>query len=467
MTLPAPLSRLEKQPILILGLGNEGWSTYRFLRHHLPNTPLAIADQHDIKAFSFQDQTTLQNDKQLTLYLGEHYLEKTMAYPVIFKTPGIPKSKTEIKDAVSEGARLTSNTQLFFELCPGQIIGVTGTKGKSTTASVIHHVLKDHGLDVLLVGNIGLPALDFLEKIRPDTLVVFELSSHQLETLTISPRIAVVQNVSSEHLDYYANTQEYQSAKSAITRFQTEDDIVIYNPAFSAASKIASLSPGRHLRHSLDEGPESVAFIRQDRLVYKDPHGRVHEIVKTADLPLIGKHNWHNVLPAVIIGGLFNVSPAEIGQSLLSFKPLPHRLEFLLEKNGVRYFDDSLSTIPDATIQALENFTPPVVLIAGGYERHQDFTELAIAILEKKVVGLVLSQPTGQRLAAAVKATAESQNLPVIEFAETMAEAVQKAHALLPPEGGVILMSPASASFGRFKDYHDRGEQFKAAVRKL
>ena len=158
MTLPAPLSRLEKQPILILGLGNEGWSTYRFLRHHLPNTPLAIADQHDIKAFSFQDQTTLQNDKQLTLYLGEHYLEKTMAYPVIFKAPGIPKSKTEIKDAVSEGARLTSNTQLFFELCPGQIIGVTGTKGKSTTASVIHHVLKDHGLDVLLVGNIGLPA---------------------------------------------------------------------------------------------------------------------------------------------------------------------------------------------------------------------------------------------------------------------------------------------------------------------
>src|SRR3972149_1612470 len=461
------LSNLTNQKILILGLGNEGWSTYRFLRRQLPDNQLAVADQRDFKEFAFQQQTSLQQDAKLTLFLGKQYLKKITNYSVIFKAPGIPKSKPEIKHAVDNGAQLTSNTQLFFELRPGQIIGVTGTKGKSTTAAVIHHVLKTHGLDAHLVGNIGQPALDFLEKINQATLVVFELSSHQLETLTMSPHIAVVQNISSEHLDYYSSTEEYQTAKSAITRYQTTDDIVIYNPAFSVAAQIASLSSGKHLRHSLDEGPESVAFIRQGSIVYKGPQGKPYKIIQTNKLPLIGKHNWHNVLPAVIIGGLFNVEPDEIGQALSNFKPLPHRLELVLEKNSVRYFDDSLSTLPDATIQALENFTEPVVLIAGGYERHQDFTQLATVILEKNVVGLVLFHPTGQRLAEAIKQAAGPHHaLPTIKFAETMAEAVEKAHPMVPSTGGVMLMSPGSASFGRFKDYQDRGEQFQAAVKK-
>jgi UDP-N-acetylmuramoylalanine--D-glutamate ligase len=462
------IKQLANQKILILGLGAEGWSTYRFLRQQLPKAQLTLADQRPLDQLALHEQETLSQDRGLTFLLGGDYLKSLANFDLIFKAPGIPQSRPEIKDALAKGAQLSSNTQLFFELCQGQIIGVTGTKGKSTTASVIHHVLKEHGLKTILVGNIGQPALDFLPEITADTLVVFELSSHQLETLTISPHIGVVQNVTSEHLDYYATTEEYRAAKSAITRFQTQRDSVIFDPAYEGAAAIAAISTGQHLRHSLDEGPEAVAFVRGDAIVSRGTDGQVQEVLPVNQLPLLGRHNLHNVLPAVIIGELFNIDPAEIGQSLKTFQPLPHRLELVTGLGNVRYYNDSLATIPDATISALENFDQPVVLIAGGYERHQDFTQLATVILEKNVVGLVLFRPTGERLAEAVKQAAGPHDaLPEIKFVATMAEAVQEAQTLMTAEGGVVLMSPASASFGLFKDYRDRGEQFKAAVQKL
>lgn len=463
-----PLKKLANKKILILGLGNEGWSTYQFLRQHLPDLLLTVADRNLPEQFPPEQQKALQQKTNTTWLLGEKYLEKVPKFDVIFKTPGIPSTLPEIQAALKNGAQLTSNTQLFFELCPAKIIGVTGTKGKSTTSAVIHHILKEHGLDVLLMGNIGQVALSQLEKINRDTLVVFELSSHQLETLTLSPQIAVVQNITTEHLDYYSSTEEYQLAKAAITKFQTADDLVIYDPEFTSSASLAALSQGKHLRYSLTEGPDSVAFIRNDTIMRRDSVDHVTAILKIVALPLLGKHNLFNVLPGVIVGGLFNVGPEEIGRALREFKPLPHRLEFVLEKQAVRYYDDSLATTPMATIRALENFDEPVVLIAGGYERHQDFAELATVILERKVVGLVLFKPTGERLAEAVKQVAGPHSaVPAIEFAQSMSVAVAKAHAHIAPTGGVMLLSPGSASFGTFKDYHDRGEQFKTAVREL
>jgi UDP-N-acetylmuramoylalanine--D-glutamate ligase len=407
------------------------------------------------------------------LFFGENHLEKISNYELIFKSPGIPQTIPAIASAKASGSVLTSNTQLFFELCAGITIGVTGTKGKSTTSAMIHHVLKSNGLDSHLVGNIGQPSLTILEKINGDSLVVCELSSHQLETMTISPHIAVVQDVTSEHLDYYPTTAAYQQAKTAICRFQTATDFVVFNPTMAGATKIAQFSAGQHLRFSLTEGPDAVVFVRNNQILRKDNHQHVEMILETTQLPLRGEHNLLNVMPSVVIGTLLNLSAEQIGNSLQTFKGLPHRLELVHERKGIKYYDDSLSTLPDAAIGAINSFVEPVVLLAGGYERHQDFAELAQKIIDKKVVGLVLFRPTGERLALEVEKL-ETNELPMITFAENMTEAVGKAQSIMEnyfakteTNAGVILLSPASASFGMFVDYADRGEQFKEAAKRV
>lgn len=462
------LQPLAGKRILILGFGREGWSTYRFLRQHVPTATLAVADKRALELLPTEQRQEASNPSLVKFYLGEQYLEHLADFDIIFKTPGIPKSLPAVKAALENGTQLLSQTQLFFELCPGQIIGITGTKGKSTTTSVIHHVLQEGGQQTILVGNIGQPALDSLEQVTEKTVVVFELSSHQLETLTVSPHIAVVQNITSEHLDYYASTEEYQGAKSAIAKFQQTSDYIIYNPEFAVSAKIAALSPGQHLRYSLTDKPDSAAFADQNALQSRQA-GSVSQVLAISELPLMGRHNLANALPAVIVGGLFGMTPNLIGQALKTFRPLPHRLEFFLEKNGVKYYDDSLATTPESVIGALENFNEPIVLIAGGYERHQEFSALAAEILKRPVTGLVLFRPTGERLASAVEQLAErtqlNQPVPEIAFVEAMPAAVTAARTMLAKTGGVILLSPASASFGLFEDYQDRGEQFKAAAR--
>jgi len=466
MKTSATFNQLKKKSVAILGFGREGWSTYQFIRQQLPNKQLALADAKDFAELPEDQQMAIQADERVTLLFGKNYLETIAEYELIFKTPGIPQSQPAIQNAIANGATLTSNAQLFFELCEGVTIGVTGTKGKSTTAAVIFQVLQTHGLDAVLAGNIGTPMLSVLEKINQDTLVVLELSAHQLETMTVSPNIAVIQQITSEHLDYFTDTAEYREAKSAIARWQTEEDVVIYNPEFDAVTKLAALSKGKHHRHSLEEGPDSVAFVRNEIIMARDPQQHVAEVITVKDLPLLGKHNVHNVMPAVVIGSLFGITAEEIGEALHKFTPLPHRLEFVAERNGQRYYDDSLATEPHAAVEALESFDGPIVLVAGGYERQQNFIQLAQKIIEKKVAGVVLFEPSGKRLKETLESIGQGSSLPPIEFAETMAEAVEKAQAMMPADG-IMLMSPGSASFGRFEDYRDRGLQFQQAVKNL
>lgn len=473
------LSTLENNSIIILGMGREGWSTYNFLRKQFPEKKIALADNKKLADFSSEEQETINNDKFLNLYLGKDYLSSLDNYAFIFKSPGIPQTTPEIYKAVSQGSNLFSNTQLFFELCPGIIIGITGTKGKSTTTAIIHHVLKENNLDTYLVGNIGHPSLDSLEKISADSLVVFELSSHQLDTMTISPHIAIVQNVTSEHLDYYKDTTSYQQAKTTITRFQKEDDFVIFNPEFEGSADIARLSAGKHLRFSINEGPDAIVFVKDDAFLQRDNSQETELVLPTKKLPLHGEHNLLNAMPAIVVGKLFNLSIDQISTALQSFQSLPHRLEFVLERKGIRYYNDSLATMPEAAVKAVESFSEPLVLIAGGHERNQSFVDLAKKILEKKVVGVVLFNPTGKRLAEEIEkqivALGSNEEIyPEIEFAKNMGEAVNKAQKILENNSlssglsgqkGIILMSPASASFGIFEDYKDRGEQFREVVK--
>lgn len=464
------LANLEKNSILILGMGREGWSTYYFLRAKFPNKKLAVADKQPLEKFTENQQQLLKDDPHLEFFFGDDHLTNLKNYQLIFKSPGIPQTIPAIAQAKKNGSQLTSNTQLFFALCPGITIGVTGTKGKSTTSAIIHHVLQTNGLDSHLVGNIGQPSLAILEKINADSLVVCELSSHQLETMTISPHLSVVQDVTSEHLDYYQDTTSYQQAKIPICKYQTENDFVIFNPQMAGATKISQFSAGQHLRFSVQEGPDSVVFVRNKQILRKDNQQRTELVLETNKLPLKGEHNLLNVMPAVVVGTLFNLSAEQIGNALQNFKALPHRLEFFYERKGIRYYNDSLSTMPAAAMRALDSFSEPIVLLAGGYERHQDFSDLAQKILEKNVVGVVLFRPTGERLATEIEKLKTSEQ-PVITFAENMTEAVGKAQTIMENyfektknSEGIILLSPASASFGLFRDYADRGEQFKKAA---
>ena len=461
------IDNLKKQSTLILGMGREGWSTYKFLRNIFPDKKLALADASPIE----KNKELIEKDQNLTTYFGENYLDNLSEYQVIFKSPGIPQTLPEIADAKENGCKLTSNTQLFFELCPGITIGVTGTKGKSTTSAVIHQVLKENDLDAHLVGNIGQPSLEILDELNSSSLIVCELSSHQLETMTISPHISVVQDVTSEHLDYYENTEKYQQAKKTITKFQKQDDFVIFNPQMKGASDIAKLSAGKHLRFSIDEGPDALVFVRNSELIRKDSNQRTELILPTKKLPLYGEHNILNVMPAIIIGTLFNLSAEQIGNALKNFKSLPHRLELVHERKGISYYNDSLATMPEAAVKALDSFDKPIVLIAGGYERNQDFSNLAKKIVEKEIVGLVLFEPTGKRIEDEIKKLGGQIN---ISFATEMREAVGKSQQMMTnyleknsKTEGIVLLSPGSASFGMFKDYQDRGEQFKEAVKTI
>lgn len=463
---------LAHQKILILGAGREGLSTYRFLRRHFPEQKLSLADanyRHQLQPIwnklSFQD-------KNLTFFCGpRQYLSYLLDFDLIFRTPGISLALPELQAAKTAGINFTSNTQLFLQLVRGVTIGVTGTKGKSTTSSLIAHLFKTAGKKTHLVGNIGLPPLDYLEEIDGRSFTVLEMSAHQLQHLHQSPHFAVVQNITSEHLDYYQKTAHYIEAKTGIVRSQTRTDYLLYSDDFKTSRYFATLTPAKELTFSLkDSSAPHLAFAKGKGIFYRDPDTQlVTSIADRKKIKLLGKHNLYNIFPAIILAKHFNISNEQIATALYSFTPLRHRLEYVATVNNVSYYNDSLSTTPQAASAALKTFaSQPIILIAGGHERHQNFTSFAHQILKSKTKALILFPPTGARLKRSLIDSAIKQKLIVPTFYEvkTMSEAIAIAHQLSKP-GDIVLLSPAAASFSTFKDYADRGDQFCQLVKNL
>src|SRR3989344_3935110 len=399
------IAKLDK--VLILGFAREGQSTSNFLHKKFPHLQIDHADQKD----------------------GPNYLTRLSDYPLIIKSPGVSPHKPEIVQAKKSGVIFTSHMQIFFEVCPSQnTIGVTGTKGKSTTASLIYHVLKDH-LPTVLVGNIGKPALDYLDEITPETWITSELSSYQLMDLTISPHIAVLQNIYPDHLDYHQDFEEYKNAKLNITKFQTDNDYLI--TAIDVPTKARKI------------------IIRP----------------KSVDSQLLGQHNLYNIQPSIVIGELLGIPRSAILSSIIKFKPLETRLELVATKNGIKFYADTLATIQEATIAAIDALHPRVTtLIAGGHERKQNYSDLAKKILSSSIKTLILFPATGPRLAKLVN---QSTNSPTNIFhANSMSNAVKIAldHTR---SGEICLLSPAAPSFTLFRDYRDEYDQYKAAITSL
>lgn len=429
------LEQIANQPVLILGFGREGRSTYHFLRSRFPDLPLAVADKS-------RDQTAYDDDR-LTFYVGPDYLKSLVDFPIIIKTPGIPPNLPEIRQAKRRGNTITSQTQIFLELCRGKVIGVTGTKGKSTTTSLIQHVLQATGIPAVLLGNIGTPPLDCLELGDEAAYFVFEMSSHQLMDVTRSPHMAVLQNIVPEHLDYYTDFDEYVSAKANIARFQTAEDYFIFNADFPIPTEIAELTTARKLPFSLQDF---------------DPK------IKSR---LIGDFNKYNILPATIIGDLLALPKDQVYAAIADFSPLEHRLQLVGVYRGISFYDAALSTVPEATISAIEALGDTVcTLICGGYERQQNYRELARKILRSQIEVVILFPTTGQRIWAEIEQANETAKPIRHFFVDNMGDAVKLAGQYTRSNMSCLL-APAAPSFAVFRDYVDEAQQYKQRIVEL
>lgn len=391
---------------------------------------------------------------------GEKYLNQLDEYDLIVRSPGVRPSLLNKVDL----SKITSQTKLFFDLCPCPIIGVTGTKGKGTTSSLIYEMLKKDGRDVYLGGNIGKPPFEFLDKLTPQSIVVLELSSFQLQDLTKSPHIAVMLMTTSEHLDWHNDTEEYVDAKRNILRFQNSSDFAVINRDYPASLESDVYTQGKVYYVSRERQGYEGCYVNKGS-IWLQIQGEKTRLISTSQVKIPGGHNLENACAAALAVTLAGVAKENIVSVLKSFKGLEHRLELVRTVNGVNYYDDSFSTTPETAIAAIEAFKQPEILILGGSSKNSDFTELGNVISSKKnikaIIGIGVEWPR-------IKSKIKRQNLKLIfiEGADSMNKIVLAAAKISKP-GDVVLLSPACASFDMFANYKDRGEKFKKEVKKL
>ena len=425
--------------IAIAGYGVEGQQNYRYWAAD-PANELTIVDEHASSGALPAGAETM---------LGPGVFGRLENYDLVVRTASLSPHK------ITTNGKIWSGTNEFFAKCPAPIIGVTGSKGKGTTVSLIAAILEATGKKVWVVGNIGVPAMGVLLKVQPDDIVVYELSSFQLQDLKKSPHTAVVLFIEPEHLDVHRDMNEYVEAKAQITRYQTADDVLIYNAENTYAKHIADGSSAQKIGYPA----EDAAHLRDGSFYYGE-----QALCPVASLALKGEHNQQNALAAIDAVWEYTQDAAAIEAGLQTFKGLPHHQTYVATVNDVDYYDDSIATTPTSAIAALRSFADkPKVIILGGSYKGSDYSELAQELTRHDVKAVFIGDEA-QRLAQASDA-AGFNGYEIIENAT--AESFTRRAAELAQPGGVVLLSPAAASFGLFKNYVDRGEQFIAAVRGL
>jgi UDP-N-acetylmuramoylalanine--D-glutamate ligase len=450
-------TEVTNKSVAVLGGGVEGASSARWLLDQG-----AAVTIHDASDPSTLVSAKALQDAGATFVTGPDYLEGLERYDVIVRSPGIPFETHEVQAALAAGVPVTSQTKLFFERCPVSIIGITGTKGKGTTATLLHDMLKTAGETVHVGGNIGVPPLDFLAEIRPGHRVILELSSFQLQDLTQSPQVAVVTNLGSDHLDHHADQEEYAAAKENILRYQDGDDLAILNADDEGSRRFDSVGQGKRACFGRTaQLPPYASLDSHSQEVIVEVESR-ETVMRAAEIPIPGPHNLQNVMAASLAARLLGATPRQIAAAVRKFKPLPYHLEPLGTVNGVTYVNDSYSTSPTSTIPALESFEDPVILIAGGSDKGLDYSDLARE-LRARTKAVIVIPPAGDRIARAVQ---ESDDGPEIRVAAAPEE-VFPILAELAHAGDTVLLSPAAASFGWFDNYRERGAWFSREVAKL
>ena len=398
--------------------------------------------------------------------LGPGYLDELTDADAVFLTPGMRKDLPQIEAARREGIPILSETTLFFELCRAPIVGITGSSGKTTTTTLIGALLEAAGLKVYVGGNIGTPLIELVDDIPESAVVVLELSSFQLELARSSPRVAVVTNVSPNHLDVHGTMAAYVDAKRRIYRFQSADDHLVLNRDNPYTRKMAEDAEARVSWFSRTEEVPNGAFLCDGRVIIakEGRSGRsIVDVCGVEEIPLLGAHNLENVLAACAVGYLLGTTAGTMRDVVTSFTGVAHRLELVREANGVSYYNDSIATSPSRARAGLLAFERPVHLIAGGYDKKLPFDEFAETVCER-CVALYLIGATTETIAAAVEAAAARAGRgPVVHRMATLEDAVLAASRAARP-GEVVLLSPACASYDMFPNFEVRGERFRKAV---
>ena len=443
--------------VLLLGFGAEGRASLQYAARCCARE-IAIADQAESLPLSATERSLISN-----AFLGTNWLRSISDYDIVIRTPGVPARYLQEPQRLAPNAQITSATQIFLERHRDITIGVTGTKGKSTTSSLIHHLLISASIDAKLAGNIGIPALQHLTD--PAKLFVLELSSYQLSDVRESPHVAVFLNLYPEHLDHHGDLQRYGEAKSKIARFQRPTDSLVIPAGSQLLSELTACSSAKRVFWGCTS---DTAWIEDEYFYYRCSKGKSHKICSVNSALLKGPGNQRNILAALAAVSHLSLPKEVLARAIATFRPLPHRLEEVGVVNGVTYINDSISTVPEATINALETFGEKVkTVLLGGYDRGISFTNLIEKIMSTEVQTFILFPPSGERISAGLREhPLFSANKHQIIEVTTMQAAVEHA-SRCTASSSICLMSPASPSFPIFKNFEERGAAFRAYVSKL
>ena len=451
-------SFLMHKKIAVIGLGVSNLPLIDYL-YNL-NAQITVFDKRSISEIDDDIMNKLITRK-VEMSLGAGYLKNLKNFDVIYRSPSCRPDIPEIQEEVERGAILTSEIELVLKLAPGITIGVTGSDGKTTTTTLIYEILKEKGYNCYLGGNIGIPLFTKISEMKPEDYIVLELSSFQLMNMKISPKIAVITNITPNHLDIHKSYDEYIESKKNIFKYQNQDGILVINHEDEITNKFKNEANGNVIFFSKNNNITNGFMLDGDFIVNSNTGEKV---LNGKDTLLRGKHNYENICTALsATRDLVDTETAV--NAIKKFKGVEHRIEFVREIDGVKWYNDSIGSSPTRTIAGLNSFDENIVLIAGGYDKHLDYTPLAKPIINK-VKNLILFGQTAEKINEAVLKESNANNKVNIYRAYDLKETIEIAKKIAV-SGDIVLFSPASASFDMFKNFMERGKKFKEIVNSL
>ena len=446
------INHLEDKNIDILGFGREGKTMYKFLRKYFPNKKITISDKNNF----LENNAYLKEDKNLNYIIGDKYLENLEEFDLIIKSPGVSLKDIDKSNIID---KITSQYELFLEFFEEILtIGVTGTKGKSTTTSLIYEILKNQKEDVKFLGNIGIPIFEQIEDLKKDTIVVLELSSHALEFAKKSPKISIMLNVFPEHLDYYNSYNDYIKAKFNIAKYQENSDYFIYNSDNEDMNKIEFKYKQNDIMISMNNSEKEInkVYLFNNRIYLNDKF----LMDENEEIKLKGKHNLNNIMFILALSEILNLDLNKTIQVIKEFKGLEHRLEYVGVVEDVIYYNDSISTVPESTINGIEALKEVNTLLVGGNDRGIDLSKLIEYLKVSNIENIICISTTGEYIYKEL--FGQEKNVYKVE---TLEEAVKIAKKVTR-KNKICLLSPAASSYNQFKNFEERGKVFKKLVLK-